>query len=51
MNVDQDIQSYKIIHLLNYVYWIYLFKSIQDKFIPLKTHDLKDKYYCDVAVV
>jgi hypothetical protein len=28
MNVDQDIQSRKIRHLSNCVYWTYLFKSI-----------------------
>jgi len=44
MNVDQDIQSRKIRHLPDCVYWTYLFKSIQNKFIPLKTHNLKDKY-------
>jgi hypothetical protein len=43
MNVNQDIQSHKIRHLPNGLYWTCLFKSIKGKLIPKKTYDLKDK--------
>ena len=31
MNVDQDIQQYKMRYSPDCVYWIWLFKSIKDK--------------------
>jgi hypothetical protein len=34
MNVDQDIQSNKMRHWSDCVYWTCLFKSIKDKFTP-----------------
>ena len=32
MNENQDIQSHKIKHSLNYIHLTYLFKLIKDKF-------------------
>jgi len=29
MKIDQDIQSYKMRYSFDYIYWIYLFKSIK----------------------
>jgi hypothetical protein len=33
MNVNQDIQSHKMIYSTESVHWTYLFKLIKDKFI------------------
>jgi hypothetical protein len=44
MNVDSNIQSYKMRYLPDCVYWTCLFKSIKDKLMPKKTCDLKDKH-------
>jgi hypothetical protein len=44
MKIDQDIQSYKMRYSSDYIHWIYLFKSIKNKFTLWKICNLKDKY-------